>query len=85
MPVVEQVLQKHLFVPFKTLLKAEEALQIDYFTSGFDFSEGQPSSTPLRPAAPTYYNCLSLFLSRFGIFLLDQSKGALHRTSAAII
>ena len=34
-------------------------MQIDYLSSGFDFGEGQPSSTPQRPTAPTAYNPLS--------------------------
>ena len=50
---------KHLSIHFKTLSKAEEALQIDYVSSGFDFGESQPSSTSQRSTAPTLDNPLS--------------------------
>ena len=37
---------KHLSPQSKTLSEAEDALQIDYLTSGFYFGNVQPSSTP---------------------------------------
>ena len=41
------------------LLEAEEALQIDYVSSGLDFGKVQPSITPQRSIAPTLDNPLS--------------------------
>ena len=50
---------KHLSIHFKTLSEAEEALQIDYVSSGLDFGELQPSSTSQRSTALTLDNPLS--------------------------
>ena len=50
---------KHLSPQFKTLSEAEDALQIDYLTSGFYFGNVKPSSTPQRPTAPILDNPLS--------------------------
>ena len=49
---------KHLSIHFKTLSEAEEALQIDYVSSGLDFGELQPSSTSQRSTALTLDNPL---------------------------
>ena len=67
---------KHLSVQFKTLSEAEEALQIDYLTSGFNFGESQPSSTPQRPTAPIFDDPLS------PIFQCLPFKGARPLTSS---
>lgn len=60
---------KHLSIHSKTWLKAEEAFQNGYVSSGIDFGEVQPSSTLQMSTAPTLDNPLS------PIFQFSPCKG----------
>ena len=60
---------KHLSIHSKTWLKAEEAFQNGYVSSGIDFGEVQRSSTLQMSTAPTLDNPLS------PIFQFSPCKG----------